>query len=129
MSSIGTAIGGHLAPLASPLPDAPAGEAFTPNQWATLMAIMDTVIPSVRKGAASSNKISQHTISDVEYNKTVAHLKKTAVEVPGGEALNEYLEEKPSDNPRFQALLKRSLVEYTREDGRKNLAFVLTALK
>jgi hypothetical protein len=129
MSSIGSTQICVLAPLATPLPDPPAGEAFTPEQWTTLISIMDTVIPSIRREALSRNNISQYTISDVEYNKTMDHLKKTVAGAPDSEALDMYLEEKPSDNPQFHELLKRTLVAYSRKDVRQNLAFILSALK
>ena len=118
-----------LAPLVPPMPDPPAEEAFTPEQWTTLLAIMDTVVPSVTRGAKPGSTTSQQTISDAEYDQLAAHLKETVIQAPEGKALDEYLEERPSDNPRFQALLKRSLVAYSREDIRKNLLFILSALK
>jgi hypothetical protein len=118
-----------LAPLVSPLPDPPAGEPFTPEQWATLLAIMDTVVPSVQRGAKSGSTASVQTLSDTEYDQTVEYFRKTAVGVPAGKAFEDYLNEKPSDNPRFRALLKRSLLAYAREDARKNLTFILSALK
>jgi hypothetical protein len=57
------------------------------------------------------------------------HLKKTVVGAPDSEALDMYLEEKPSDNPGFHELLKRTLVAYSRKDVRQNLVFILSALK
>jgi hypothetical protein len=118
-----------LAPLATPLPDPPAGEAFTPNQWTTLLAIMDALIPSVQRDSTSTDEISQYTISDAEYNMMVDHLKKTLVEAPDSEALDEYLQERPSEDPKFQDLLKRTLIHYSPDDVRKGLAFILSTLK
>jgi len=43
--------------------------------------------------------------------------------------LDEYLDEKPSNNPRFQALLQRILSVFAPEDSRKGLSFVLSTLK
>lgn len=93
------------------------------------MALMDTVIPCVRKGAASGSTTAQYTLTDAEYSQTADHLKKTAIGAPQGQALDDYLAEKASDIPRFEALLKRTLVAYSREDIRKNLLLVLSALK
>jgi len=90
---------------------------------------MDTVIPSIRRETATNNKITQLTISDVEYNETVHHLKKKLVNSPDSESLDEYLDEKPSNNPRFQALLQRILSVFAPEDSRKGLSFVLSTLK
>src|ERR1700730_58107 len=116
----------NLAPLAPPLPDPPAGEVFTSNQWQILMSIMDTIIPSIRRESSKSDGITQLTISDETYNAAVAHLKKTVKDAPDSESLGKYLDEKPSDNPDFQDLLKRSLVHFAREDARKGLAFILS---
>jgi len=118
-----------LAPLATPLPDGPSELPFSGLQWTTLLAIMDTVIPSIRRETTTSNQINQLTISDVEYNQTVQQLKKTLVNAPTSEALDEYLDEKPSDNPRFQALLQRTLSTFAHDDAKQGLSFVLTTLK
>lgn len=118
-----------LAPLATPLPDEPSDLPFSELQWKTLLAIMDTVIPSIRRETTTSNQINQLTISDVEYNQTVQQLKKTLVNAPTSEALDEYLDEKSSDNPRFQALLQRTLSTFAHDDAKQGLSFVLTTLK
>jgi hypothetical protein len=118
-----------LAPLATPLPDGPTEIPFSELQWTTLLAIMDTVIPSIRRETTTNNETSQLTISDVEYNKTVHHLKQTLVNPPDSESFDEYLEEKPSDNPRFQALLQRTLSTFARDDAKKGLSFILSTLK
>jgi hypothetical protein len=118
-----------LAPLATPLPDGPSELPFSGLQWTTLLAIMDTVIPSIRRETTTSNQINQLTISDVEYNHTVHQLKKALVDPPTSEALDEYLDEKPSDNPRFQALLQRTLSTFAHDDAKQGLSFVLTTLK
>ena len=121
-----------LAPLATPLPEPPAGEAFTSDQWQILMSIMDTIIPSVQRESFASDGLSRVTISDEKYNATMLRLKRATLagpDVPNGKSLENYLDEKPSDNPDFQDLLKRSLVHFAREDARKGLAFILSTLK
>ena len=118
-----------LAPLANPLPDLPPGEPFTEEQWTILMAIMDTIIPSVRRDSTTNDMISQLVVPDVEYDTAVDHLKETVVDPPTSEALDKYLDERPSVNPRFQSLLKRSLGQYAPEQARKGLSFVLSTLK
>jgi hypothetical protein len=118
-----------LTPLATPLPEGPAGEVLTAGQWTTLMAIMDAVIPSIRRETTTTDKILQLTVSDVEYNTAVSHLKKTVVDAPDGKSLDEYLDERPSENPRFQELFMRTLAFYVRPDARKELSFLLSTLK
>jgi len=118
-----------LAPLATPLPDGPTELPFSHLQWTTLLAIMDTVIPSIRRDTSTNNEVTQLTISDVEYNKTVNHLQKVLVNSPDNKSLDEYLHEKPSSIPRFQALLQRTLSTFVRDDAKQSLSLVLTTLK
>lgn len=118
-----------LGPLAVALPDPPAGEAFTKGQWSSLLAIMDTVVPSFRRDTVATDKINQHAISDAEYTKTLEHLQANVSQALGTAALDEYLEERPSNNPGFCELLLRTLVVFASETARKSLSLVLSALK
>ena len=118
-----------LAPLVAPLPDGPSDQFFTDEQWTTLMAIMDAVIPSVRRESRTGNKKFQLTVSDVEYNSAIDHLKKSLVNCPASDTLDEYLDENVSGIPAFQETLKRALVYYTKDDAKRGLALILSALK
>jgi hypothetical protein len=118
-----------LAPLASPIPDGPTELPFSELQWSTLLAIMDTVIPSIRRETGTKNAVNHLTISDVEYNKTVNHLKNALTNSLDSESLDEYLDEKPSDNQRFQALLQLTLSTFARDDAKQGLSLILTTLK
>ena len=117
------------AALGVPLPESPGDEHFTPAQWTTLLAIMDTVIPAVHRESTTSYQLSQLTITQTEFNAAVDHLKATVVDAPSVEELDPYLEERPSENPLFQDLLKRMLVHYSRDDARKGLGMILSGLK
>jgi hypothetical protein len=118
-----------LAPLAAPLPDPPAGEAFTSDQWLILMSLMDTVIPSIRRESTTEDDLKQLALPNVQYNANVDRIRATVKIAPNSENLDKYFDEKASDNPEFEDLLKRSLIHYAREDARKGLAFILSALK
>lgn len=93
------------------------------------MAIMDTIIPSIRRETTTSDPANQLSITDVEYNTAASHLRETMVDAPDSESLDEYLDERASDNPRFEALLKRTFAQFTPEESRKGLAFVMSALE
>jgi hypothetical protein len=118
-----------LAPLATPVPPNPTDDLYTEAQWTTLMAIMDTVIPSIRRESEGENSISQLCIADVEYQKAADHIREKVTNAPSSAALDEYFQEKPSDLPEFLETIKRMLWFYVREDGRKGLSVVLSALK
>ena len=119
----------NLAPLANPLPDLPAGEPFTSDQWQMLMSLMDTVIPSIRRESTANDELKQLALPDMQYNAHVDRLKAIVKTLPNAESLDEYFDERVSDNPDFTDLLKRSLVQFAPADARKGLAFILSALK
>ncbi|KAF8858647.1 hypothetical protein BDZ45DRAFT_802417 [Acephala macrosclerotiorum] len=117
------------APLTAPLPDPPAGNYFTEEQWTTLMAIMDTVVPSIkRESVATSPSLSEEHIPDTILSAASDRLKRAVTNAPTQAQLDEYLAEKPSDNPEFHELVKRTLIDYSREDARKGFSFLLTAM-
>jgi len=119
-----------LAPLTVSLPEGPsAKEYFTEAQWTTLMAIMDTVIPSVLRESTTDHELGRLTITDVQCNTAADHIRRNVVDAPDMESLDGYLNERPSDIPAFEDLLKRMLVFYVRDDARKRLTFVLSILK
>jgi hypothetical protein len=118
-----------LAPLVAALPEQPSELPFTEANWTTLLAIMDTVIPSIRRETQATDKSTQLSISDVQYNTTVTYLKNTITNPPDSESLDEYLDEKPSDNPRFRELLQRTFMSYVKDDAKKGLGFILATLK
>lgn len=93
------------------------------------MAIMDTVIPSIRRQSVHASPHTSISIPDVQYNSAMDHIKMNVTEAPSSEELDEYMDERPSENKAFEDLLKRTLVHYAREDVRKGLAVVLSALK
>jgi hypothetical protein len=120
-----------VAPRAAPLPDAPTENYFTEVQWTTLMAIMDTVVPCIKRESAFSAppNLSEDTVPDMICNALTDNLQRSTVDAPNSAQLDQYLAEKPSDNPEFQVLVKRTLMQYSREDARKGLSFLLTAMK
>ncbi len=117
-----------LAPLASPLPPPPEGEVLTQSQWTTLMAIADTIIPSLEVSSASSST-THFRIEASEYTVAVEKLKEA---IPGdaeADLPRLYLNENASSVPGYKELVHRTLGEYVREDGRKGIALILTALE
>jgi hypothetical protein len=118
-----------VAPTATPLPDVQPGEPFTEANWTLLMALMDTVIPSIQRKSSSKRELNRRALPDADYNAAVDRIRGTIVNIPDGDLLDTYLDEKPSSIPRFQELLRMTFLQYVREDGRKAMAFILSALK
>lgn len=119
-----------IAPLAAPLPDPPAGDAFTPAQWTTLLAIMDTIVPAIhRESVTPSSTSTVQAVPDVQYNAVVHEVREKVKDLPKDDELDGYYSERASQCPGFEDLLKRTLVDYSRSDARKGLALVLSTLK
>jgi len=117
-----------LSPLATPLPTYTQSDPFTPQQWTTLMAIMDTVIPSIHSSPTSDDK-SHLTISSEQYAETTKHIRERVVGDFDQEALDRYFQEKASDVPEMRELLKRTFSCNVPPKGQKGFGLILNALK
>lgn len=116
-----------IAPLDTPLPPPPEGEALSESQWATLMAIADTVIPTIEVSSTPSTR--NLCIQASDYATAVAAINKR---VPSGtveEMPQSYLRENASSIPGFKELLRRTIGDYMREDAKKGIRVILSALE
>ena len=105
-----------IAPLASPLPPLPEGEALTNSQWTTLMAIGDTILPNIE-----SSTDGYHTI--------VNRLQNSASRDVDSVAVSSYFSESASSLPELRACLQRVLSKNVRQDAKKGISVILSALK
>ena len=116
-----------IAPLESPLPPLPSGEVLTDSQWTTLMAIADTVIPSI--GDSSDSSPERLLIEPTEYATAVEKIKAEISDTGKVDLARTYLEESPSALPGFKHFLHRVVGDFMREDARKGLRIMLSALE
>lgn len=117
------------AVLDSPLPPTPPGDTLlTPTQWATLLAIADTIIPSV-KPRSSANPALDRVVEDTEFNSISDGLQSSVNgENSTGELVQNFLNETPSSVPQFQEAICRIISNYVPNDGRKGIVSMLDAL-
>lgn len=116
-----------IAPLDTPLPALAPGEVLTETQWTTLMAIADTIIPSIEVSSMTSRQSLCVQTSD--YAIAVEDIKRGVGPENKAEIAQNYMRENASSLPSFRELLKRSLAEYVREDAKKGIRVILSALK
>lgn len=116
-----------IAPLESPLPPPPNGEVLTDSQWTTLMAIADTVIPSISDSSQSSPE--RLMVEPSEYAMAVKTLKSEIPDTGKVDLIRTYLQESPSTLPGFKQYLHRTVEDFMREDARKGLRVLLSALE
>ena len=116
-----------IAPLDTPLPPPPDGQVLTESQWTTLMAIADTVIPSIQVSSTLSNRSLY--IAPAKYASTHETITQRLPAQTDPDLTQRFLEENASSLPGFKEVLQRILGDYTREDARKGIRVILSALK
>ena len=116
-----------IAPLESPLPPPPEGEYLTESQWTTLMAIAETIIPSIQVSSSpSAHKLS---IEGAEHATAIDKVKQSLSNTVDERIPRAYLEESASSIPDFKKSLHRTLGSYLREDARKSIRVFLSTLE
>ncbi|EFR04255.1 fatty alcohol oxidase [Nannizzia gypsea CBS 118893] len=124
---------------ATPLPPAPRPEdLLSPAQWETLLAVADTVIPSV-KCADSANSTSSspsyassssHLVSRSRFDDLVSSLRPESVEdePAAARAAAQYLDESASSIPGFKESLCRTLALHVHQEGLRGIKTILAGL-
>ncbi|KAI9811537.1 MAG: hypothetical protein M1826_003140 [Phylliscum demangeonii] len=115
-----------LAPLATVLPDLPAGEVLTADEWTTLLAVAETVIPSIHRASASAVAPSAHLdLVDTEYDALVLRLADGVNAPSAPHVVEDYLAEGATTYDAFQRELRRTFALCIRQDAQKQMAFIL----
>ena len=110
------------------LPDPPDTEVLTPEQWTTVLAIADTVIPSICS-SQSTDGGAQLRLSEEEYQHAIDDMKKGVTNPPDDLTIRRHLGEKASSNPAFRRELQRTLALHVHEDSRKGIATIISLVK
>ena len=116
-----------ITPLEAPLPPAREGEVFTDSQWTTLMAIADTIIPSIH--VSSTPLLDSLAVPPSQYTTAIEVVKTRVPPNAEGNLLTEYFQENASSIPAFRLLLQRMVTDYLREEARKGIRVILSALE
>ena len=111
-----------------PVPPVSTAQLLSDLQWTSLLALADTVIPSIR-AQEDARSPADKVVRSSELNQAVSTL---AAGIPGPDAVQlarKYLEERPSDNPHFKEAIQRLLADFMPEEGRNGLSLIFNALK
>ncbi|KAI9673775.1 MAG: hypothetical protein M1829_004012 [Trizodia sp. TS-e1964] len=100
---------------------------LTDSQWSTLMALADTIIPSIQR-SAETNDGSSLSISSETYERAIADLEQIEGTRRSDDQLGPYLRESASTIGEFQSCLKRVIEIYMRKDSQKGVSFILSCL-
>jgi choline dehydrogenase-like flavoprotein len=110
------------APLAATLPHCGPDDCFTPQQWTTLLALLEVYVPAI--GASASSKSSLSTNLD----ETIARFEPYLEKGTDRALVKTYLEDSFSAIPDGQELLRRKFMLFVPKHGREGLAFIMSAL-
>ena len=116
-----------IAPLDTPLPPPPDGQALTESQWTTLMAIADAVIPSITVSSTLLN--SSLCLAPAEYASAHETITQRLPARADPNLTHRFLQENASSLPGFRELVQRILGNYIREDARKGIRVILSTLE
>jgi hypothetical protein len=114
---------------ASPTPPLPSDDPLTKDQWRTLLAFADTVIPCVVQENSIHASPDVQALPAGQYASTVVSIENHALGGGHTDVAKRYLEERPSQIPQFVDNLYRFIGLYTPNELRKLLAFGLDTLK
>ena len=118
-------------PVASPLPPPPDEDIFTPDQWTILLAIADTIVPSIRS-KESTDSSAQLVLPSSDFNAAKSTLQDGLDHSHSSTAktdlISTYLEENASSLPGFKDTLKTTFGRHIHNEARRGLTLVLTAL-
>lgn len=116
-----------ISPLSASLPDPPADEVLTSDQWITLLSIGDAVIPAIASSSAPApNALS---LQPSEFTRTVDVLKGSPSVTSNPQLVSAYLAERPSDLPVLKELIHRTFADYTPKDQVQGISVILSVLK
>ncbi|EEH09589.1 long chain fatty acid oxidase [Histoplasma capsulatum G186AR] len=114
--------------LESPLPPAPAASTvLTPLQWKTLLALADTVIPSIRPRSAAVCP-GACTISDAEFALATHTLQSVQNDFAHSDIAVQFLAENASSVPEFKESMCRVLGQQIPDEARRGISVILNAL-
>ncbi|KAL1801107.1 hypothetical protein ACET3X_001449 [Alternaria dauci] len=118
-----------VSPKATPLPPLPCEDPLTPQQWKTLLAITDAVIPAIKPMPTARTR-TELAVTDTDYSIAISKL--TALTPENGTdavtAVKDYLDDYASRDPAFRAELQRVVALYMSRRHKKELCMVLNVL-
>ncbi|KAK5131445.1 hypothetical protein LTR08_000909 [Meristemomyces frigidus] len=116
----------HIRQTPSPLAPLPDDDILTAEQWGILVAIADTVIPSLTQ--LDGNRLLQHPLRRDVYEASSRRLERS-INVDGSHDLTKkYLEESATAQRDFKDGFRRLIGFYVSDEARKQLLFILNAL-
>ncbi|KAI5305715.1 hypothetical protein KEM56_003526 [Ascosphaera pollenicola] len=100
---------------------------LTAAQWQTLLALADTVIPSIQP-KKSARRSKHFVVDDKQYQAITGEVRASISHQTDKDLIKDYFGECPSSVPAFEEAIRRQLCLWTPKDNLNQLTMVLTAL-
>lgn len=104
-----------------------ADSVFTEDQWQALLALVDSVVPSVAVGESKTTNSNSIAITQVEFDEFYQQIRRKMTNPPTIEEFREYLSARPVDNPKFVGALKGTISNLPPTPV-KQLGFILNVI-
>jgi hypothetical protein len=119
-----------VLPTATPLPPLPTEDPLSPEQWKTLLAIADAVVPAIKPSSIAKAQ-TEVAVTDNDYSTAISELRSLIPEEDpdAATAAKEYLANNATSNPAFRLELQRIFAMYMPHSTKKQLGTVLNILK
>lgn len=111
---------------AIPLPPLPEREPFSPEQWTTLAAIFDTVIPSFISG--KGNSLIQYPLEPKQYDQAKNRIAAVSSIESNNDLLDKYLAESATSQPEFRDSVMRLFADQIDPAAAAGLRLILNVL-
>jgi hypothetical protein len=98
---------------ASPLAPVPEIDPLTKNQWRTLMAFADTVVPSIVQEQHGKTAFKERALPSGQYASALTNIEHHVLHDQHNGIAEAYLSERPSQLPEFRANVHRFIGLYT----------------
>jgi hypothetical protein len=117
----------------SPLPSLSKEDPLTKDQWRTLLAIADTIVPAIVENKKDTPAFKAKAVEAVQYASIVSGLEKQAAESQHidktEDVVKQYLAERPSKLPGFKEAIWRFLTTSVPPDQLKIMQIALNLLQ
>jgi hypothetical protein len=114
---------------ASPRAPKPEEDPLTQDQWRTLLAIADTVVPAIVEQSKGTVSFKAIAVEPTEYARAVTAIEKHALRQQRTDFAIDYLKERPSQLPAFKEAVWRFLALNTPQDQLKAMRMGLNLLQ
>ena len=117
-----------ISPLAAPQPPPPSGEVLTAEQWITMLALGDALIPAVEEASLSTNN-DKESLDRESYRTLVQSIEDAQLPRKNAKLVRSYLAESASNVPKIKESVHRTISQYVPGEARQGIRTVLSALK